>query len=49
MKFERLGCFKYSHEENTHAYNLVDDVTEIVKNKDVWRKSCLFKKKSLEN
>jgi ribosomal protein S12 methylthiotransferase len=28
MKFERLGCFKYSHEENTHAYNLVDDVTE---------------------
>ena len=28
MKFERLGCFKYSHEENTHAFNLVDDVTE---------------------
>ena len=28
MKFERLGCFKYSHEENTHAYNLVDDVPE---------------------
>ena len=28
MKFERLGCFKYSHEENTHAYNLIDDVTE---------------------
>jgi len=31
MKFERLGCFKYSHEENTHAYNLVDDITEIEK------------------
>ena len=31
MKFERLGCFKYSHEENTHAYNLVDDVTEYEK------------------
>ena len=31
MKFERLGCFKYSHEENTHAYDLVDDVTEIEK------------------
>lgn len=31
MKFERLGCFKYSHEENTHAYNLVDDVTELEK------------------
>ena len=31
MKFERLGCFKYSHEENTYAYNLVDDVAEIEK------------------
>ena len=31
MKFERLGCFKYSHEENTHAYSLVDNVTEIEK------------------
>ncbi len=31
MKFERLGCFKYSHEENTHAYNLIDDVAEIEK------------------
>ena len=31
MKFERLGCFKYSHEENTHAYNLVDDVAETEK------------------
>jgi ribosomal protein S12 methylthiotransferase len=26
MKFERLGIFNYSHEENTHAFNLVDDV-----------------------
>ena len=26
MRFERLGCFTYSHEENTHAYNLVDEV-----------------------
>ncbi|WP_422084040.1 30S ribosomal protein S12 methylthiotransferase RimO [Ulvibacterium sp.] len=31
MRFERLGCFTYSHEENTHAYNLVDDVPETVK------------------
>jgi ribosomal protein S12 methylthiotransferase len=31
MRFERLGCFTYSHEENTHAYNLVDDVPEAVK------------------
>lgn len=27
-KFERLGIFTYSHEENTHAYSLKDDVTE---------------------
>ncbi len=31
MRFERLGCFTYSHEENTHAYSLVDDVPEEVK------------------
>ncbi|MEP3836308.1 MAG: 30S ribosomal protein S12 methylthiotransferase RimO [Algibacter sp.] len=31
MRFERLGCFTYSHEENTHAYNLDDDVPEDVK------------------
>lgn len=31
MRFERLGCFTYSHEENTHAYALVDDVPEEVK------------------
>ncbi|MGO2295196.1 MULTISPECIES: 30S ribosomal protein S12 methylthiotransferase RimO [Psychroflexus] len=31
MRFERLGCFTYSHEENTHAYNLQDDVPEDVK------------------
>ena len=31
MKFERLGCFTYSHEENTHAYLLEDDVPEEVK------------------
>tara|TARA_B100000768_G_scaffold182057_1_gene209008 strand:- start:14875 stop:16176 length:1302 start_codon:yes stop_codon:yes gene_type:complete len=31
MRFERLGCFTYSHEENTHAFNLEDDVPEEVK------------------
>ena len=31
MRFERLGCFTYSHEENTHAYNLEDNVPEDVK------------------
>ena len=30
-RFDRLGAFAYSHEENTHAYNLVDDVPEDVK------------------
>ena len=31
VKFERLGCFTYSHEENTHAYNLVDNVPKEIK------------------
>jgi ribosomal protein S12 methylthiotransferase len=31
MRFERLGCFTYSHEENTHAFNLIDDVNSNVK------------------
>jgi ribosomal protein S12 methylthiotransferase len=31
MRFDRLGCFTYSHEENTHAYVLEDDVPELVK------------------
>jgi ribosomal protein S12 methylthiotransferase len=31
MRFERLGCFSYSHEENTHAYTLEDDVPQDVK------------------
>ncbi len=31
MRFERLGCFTYSHEENTHAYLLEDNVPEEVK------------------
>jgi ribosomal protein S12 methylthiotransferase len=30
-RFERLGCFTYSHEENTHAYQLEDDVSEEIK------------------
>ena len=31
MRFDRLGCFTYSHEENTTAYELTDDVPEEVK------------------
>jgi len=30
-RFDRLGIFTYSHEENTHAYNFKDDVPEEVK------------------
>ena len=30
-KFDRLGVFSYSHEENTHAFNLKDDVPMAVK------------------
>lgn len=26
VRFDRLGIFTYSHEENTHAYSLTDDV-----------------------
>ena len=33
MRFDRLGCFKYSHEEDTHAYLLKDDVPEELKQK----------------
>ncbi len=31
MEFERLGVFQYSHEENTTAFDLPDDVSEAVK------------------
>jgi ribosomal protein S12 methylthiotransferase len=30
-RFDRLGAFTYSHEENTHAYTLQDDVPDEVK------------------
>ncbi|MBT8205199.1 MAG: 30S ribosomal protein S12 methylthiotransferase RimO [Eudoraea sp.] len=33
MRFDRLGCFTYSHEENTHAFSLKDDVPEEIKQK----------------
>lgn len=34
-KFDRMGCFAYSHEENTGAYALKDNVPEKVKQKRV--------------
>jgi ribosomal protein S12 methylthiotransferase len=30
-RFERLGIFTYSHEENTHSYSMADDVPDDVK------------------
>jgi ribosomal protein S12 methylthiotransferase len=35
MRFERLGCFAYSHEENTTAYALDDNVPQEVKQQRV--------------
>lgn len=35
LRFDRLGCFTYSHEENTHAYSLQDDVPQDVKEQRV--------------
>ncbi|WP_345949114.1 30S ribosomal protein S12 methylthiotransferase RimO [Mucilaginibacter sp. PAMB04274] len=34
-RFDRLGCFTYSHEEKTHAHNLIDDVPEDTKQERV--------------
>ncbi|PWG79623.1 30S ribosomal protein S12 methylthiotransferase RimO [Pararcticibacter amylolyticus] len=34
-RFDRLGCFTYSHEEKTHAHSLVDDVPQDVKEQRV--------------
>ena len=30
-RFERLGIFNYSHEENTHSYSLNDDIPQEIK------------------
>lgn len=35
VEFERLGVFAYSHEENTHAFQLADDVPQEVKEQRV--------------
>jgi ribosomal protein S12 methylthiotransferase len=31
MRFERLGIFTYSHEENTHAFSMSDDIDDELK------------------
>jgi ribosomal protein S12 methylthiotransferase len=35
QRFDRLGVFAYSHEENTHAFSLEDDVPAEVKQQRV--------------
>lgn len=35
QRFDRLGCFTYSHEENTHAHHLIDDVPQEEKQRRV--------------
>lgn len=35
QKFDRLGCFTYSHEENTHAYLLEDTIPQEIKEQRV--------------
>lgn len=35
VRFDRLGIFAYSHEENTHAHKLIDDVHPEVKEERV--------------
>ncbi|HCN83764.1 MAG TPA: 30S ribosomal protein S12 methylthiotransferase RimO [Sphingobacteriaceae bacterium] len=34
-RFDRLGCFTYSHEEKTHAHTLIDDVPQEIKEQRV--------------
>jgi len=47
-KFDRLGVFAYSHEENTHAGKLNDDVPEEVKQQRVDEIMALQQQISLE-
>ncbi|HEY3252228.1 MAG TPA: 30S ribosomal protein S12 methylthiotransferase RimO [Ignavibacteria bacterium] len=49
MKFERLGVFTYSHEENTHAYKLEDNVPQKIKQKRDNEIMKVQKKISLEH
>jgi ribosomal protein S12 methylthiotransferase len=48
-RFERLGIFTYSHEENTHAYDLKDDVPDDVKRKRSEEIMALQQQISFEN
>ena len=52
-EFDRVGIFTYSHEENTHAYLVNDDVPEEVKGRrlqeiiDVQRAHALLRNKAI--
>lgn len=35
MRFDRLGVFPYSHEDNTHSFSMVDDVSDELKEERV--------------
>ena len=41
MKFERVGVFQYSHEEDTSAHDFPDDITPSVKSHKS-RPNCMF-------
>ena len=48
MRFDRLGVFTYSHEENTHAYLAKDSVSSAVKRKRAAEIMTLQQRISLE-
>ena len=48
MRFDRLGVFTYSHEENTRAHALADDITEEEKNERAARLMEIQEQISLE-
>ncbi|MGV3599251.1 MAG: 30S ribosomal protein S12 methylthiotransferase RimO [Bacteroidota bacterium] len=48
MKFDRMGVFTYSHEENTHAYSLTDDIPQEVKDERAEELMAIQQEISLE-
>lgn len=48
-RFERAGCFSYSHEENTHAFSFQDDVSAETKQERIDELMSLQESISLEN
>ncbi|KAB2915628.1 30S ribosomal protein S12 methylthiotransferase RimO [Oscillatoria amoena NRMC-F 0135] len=48
MKFDRMGVFTYSHEENTHAHSLTDDIPQEVKDERAEELMAIQQEISLE-